>query len=129
MSLTLTLRERPVQPVDCSALTPEALGGRSPAEVAALELPSGNRRLRVDSLFTVAGKPGGDLEIRGATDRLDRIGAGMTQGRISIQGDAGSYLGVGMTGGAIELSGNAGAFAASGMSGGLLQIAGNAGDF
>lgn len=128
-ALRLTLRERPPQRVDLSPLTAASLTGKTLGEVAAIELPSGNRRLRVESLFTLAGKPGPELEIQGSIDQLDRIGAGMTEGRILIHGDAGAYLGIGMTGGRIEVEGSVGAYAGTGMRGGLLQIGGNAGDF
>lgn len=125
----LTLREVPAQRVDCAPLTVDQLLGRSAAEVAALTLGSGNRRLRVDALFTLEGTPGPELEIVGSHARLDRLGAGMTQGRLTIRGTAGDQLGLGMTGGRIEVDGDAGGFAASGMRGGELRIAGNAGEF
>ncbi len=127
--LTLTLRERTAQRLDLSPLTIDLLAGKSLAEIGAIELPSGNRRLRVDRVFTLAGTPGETLAILGSSDQLDRIGAGMTRGRVIIQGDAGSQLGLGMTGGSVEVTGNAGTFAASGMRGGEIRIAGNAGDF
>jgi formylmethanofuran dehydrogenase subunit C len=125
----LKLKERPAQRVDLSPLIPDRLVGKTTAEVGAMELTSGNRRLRVDQLFTVSGDPGPELEIAGGCDLLDRIGAGMTQGRIAVQGDAGAYLGAGMSGGNIEIQGNAAAFAASEMRDGRIRIGGNAGDF
>lgn len=128
-ALTLTLRSRPVQRVDCSALTVDRLSGLNVAEIAALPLPSGNRTIAAGELFAIAGTPGDALEIVGGTDRLDRIGQGMTRGRLLVRGDAGAYLGAGLAGGTIEVEGRAGAFAASGMLGGLLHIRGDAGDF
>ena len=128
-SLRLTLRERTAQRVDLAPLTLDLLAGKSLAEIGAIELASGNRRLRVDRLFTLEGTPGDTIEIRGDASQLDRIGAGMTGGRVVVQGDAGDHLGLGMTGGVIEVSGSVGAFAASGMRGGEIRLAGNAGDF
>jgi len=128
-SLRLTLRETPAQRVDGAPLTVELLLGKSAQEVGAIELPSGNRRLRVDQLFTVEGTPGDQLELVGALDRFDRLGAGMTQGRLLIRGATGEQLGLGMTGGRIELEGDTGGFAASGLRGGEIRISGNAGDF
>jgi formylmethanofuran dehydrogenase subunit C len=127
--LRLTLREPPRQRVDLSPLTPDALAGKSAPEIAAIELPTGNRKVRVDSLFGLSGDPGTTLEFAGSTNFLDHIGAGMTQGRIVVRGDAGAFLGAGMTGGTIEVEGSAGAYAASGTRGGLIQIAKDAGDF
>lgn len=128
-TLCLTLREPPAQRVDLSPLAADRLLGKTPPEIAAIELATGNRRVRVDSLFTVTGDFTSELEIRNATDRLDRIGQGMDHGRVIVRGDAGAYVGAGMRGGSIEVHGNVGAFAASGMSGGTLHVRGDAGDF
>jgi formylmethanofuran dehydrogenase subunit C len=128
-TLCLTLREPPSQRVDLSPLTPDHLAGKAPAQIAAIELASGNRTVRVDSLFTLSGSHAHEIEFRGSCDRLDGIGAGMTQGRIVVQGDAGAYLGARMSGGRIEVRGGVGAWAATGMRGGLIHIAGNAGAF
>jgi formylmethanofuran dehydrogenase subunit C len=128
-ALCLTLREPPARRVDLSPLTPDRLAGKTPAQVAALPLRSGNRTVRVDDLFSVSGTSITEIEIRNACDRLDRIGEGMTHGRILVQGAAGAYLGARMAGGMIEVRGDAGAYAATGMSGGLIRVAGAAGDF
>jgi formylmethanofuran dehydrogenase subunit C len=128
-TLCLTLREPPIQRVDLSPLSIDHLAGKSPQEVAALELVTGNRKVRVDTLFTVSGASAMELEIRNTCDRLDRIGEGMTHGRIIVRGDVGDYLGLGMTGGHIEVEGSAGAHAGTGMTGGMITIRGDAGDF
>ncbi len=98
-ALTFTLRDVPRQRVDCSALTPTRLAGRAPAEIPAIELPCGNRRLRVGELFDLHGEDTSNLVFRNACDRLDRIGEGMFDGAIQVQGDAGAFLGLGMRGG------------------------------
>lgn len=128
-SLVLTLRERPLQRVDLSAVTPDRVAGQARAAIAALTVSSGNQRLRVDKLFALSGAPGDEIVIRAGCDLLDRIGADMTRGRIVVEGDAGAYLGFGMSGGTIEVSGGAGAYAATGMRDGEIRIGGNAGDF
>jgi len=129
MMLTLTLRERPPQRVDMSPLSADQLAGKSAAQVGAIELACGNRKVRVDSLFTVSGNCHSEFEIRNGCDLLDRIGEGMTHGSILVRGDVGAYAGARMKGGHIQVDGNAGAYAATGMSSGLLRILGNAGDF
>ena len=111
-ALRLTLTSRPPARVDLSPLTAQPLAGRSAAEIAAISLVVGNRRVRLDELFRITGTPGEALEIAGGDDRLDRIGAGLAGGRIVVEGDAGAYLGQRMTGGSITVSGHAGAFAA-----------------
>lgn len=128
-ALCLTLREPPAQRVDLSPLAADHLAGKTPAQVAAIELATGNRTVRVDDLFAIAGDFGSELEIRGACEKLDRIGAGMTHGHIVVRGPAGAYVGAGMRGGVIEVHGSVGAYAATGMRGGLLHVTEDAGDF
>lgn len=127
--LTLTLREPPIQRVDLSPLWADQVAGRSPAEFGAIELVTGNRKVRTDQMFAIEGSPGTQIEIIGSTERLDRIGAGMTTGRVIVHGNVGAYLGQDMTGGSIEVTGHTGAFAAAGMRAGRIVIGGNAGDF
>jgi len=128
-TLNLTLRETPAQRVDLSPLTAGHLRGRGLEDVAAIELATGNRKVRLDSLFTVSGTFASELEIHGACDRLDYIGAGMSHGRVVVRGDVGAYLGAGMSGGSIVVRGNVGAYAATGMRGGRIHVYGSAGDF
>jgi formylmethanofuran dehydrogenase subunit C len=128
-ALTLTLKTSLQQRVDCSPLTPDHLAGKSTAEIAAVELHCGNRKLRVDALFDIAGDDTAEIVINNAEEKLDFIGSKMQSGSITVHGDAGSYLGFQMKKGTITLHGNAHAYAASGMAGGLISINGNVGDF
>lgn len=128
-ALTLTLKNAPAQRVDMAPLTPDHLTGKSLAEIGAIELLSGNRKLRVDSLFDIGGDDTSNLVINNANGKLDFIGRGMKEGTITVNGNAGSYLAFQMRKGEITLNGNADAFAASGMAGGLLKVNGNVGDF
>ena len=128
-ALTFTLKERPRQRIDVSALTPDRLLHAKPEQIARIELYSGNRKLKVSDLFEVAGEDPLDIAFASECDKLDRIGAAMSRGRVSVYGNSGAYLGLGMTGGAIFAHGDAGAFAASGMKAGQIKIDGNAGDF
>lgn len=128
-ALTFTLKSSPAQRIDCSPLTPDALAGKTPAEIGAIELQCGNRKLAVSALFDLTGSDSADIVIHQANGRLDYIGAHMKSGRITVYGDAGSYLGFQMKRGELALYGNADAFAASGMAGGNLHVHGNVGDF
>jgi formylmethanofuran dehydrogenase subunit C len=128
-ALTLSLKDTPRQRVDLSPLTPDFLKGKTHAQISAIELVCGNRRLRVGELFDVSGNDASSLIIRNSCCKLDRIGQAMSIGSITIHGDAGAYLACAMKKGAITLHGNAGAYAASGMISGLLRIHGNADDF
>jgi formylmethanofuran dehydrogenase subunit C len=128
-ALTLTLREPPRFRVDCSPLVPDRLAGLSAADIAAIELTSGNARLRAGELFEIGHGDAGDMLIEGDCAKLDCIGAGMGGGRLRVVGDAGDYLGVSMRGGRIELAGSAGSHCACAMSGGTVDVEGSVGDF
>lgn len=128
-ALTLSLKETPRQRVDLSPLTPDLLKEKSPPEIFAIELSSGNRRLRVGELFSLSGDDPSSLVIKNSCDKLDRIGQALNSGSITVHGDAGAYLGFAMKNGAITVHGNVGAYAASAMKNGLLHIHGNADDF
>ena len=128
-ALSLTLKETPRQRVDLSPLTPDLLKGKYPAEISAIELSSGNRKLRVGEIFSLSGDDASSLVIKNSCDKLDRIGQAMNSGSITVYGDGGAYLGFAMKNGAITVHGNVGAYAASGMKNGLLHIRGNADDF
>lgn len=128
-ALTFTLKIQPQQRVDCSPLTPDHLAGKSLADIAAIELQSGNKKIRADVLFTIAGDDTTQIVINNSSPKLDFIGSKMQSGQITVHGDAGSYLGFQMKKGEITVHGNVDAFAASGMAGGSIKINGNVGDF
>jgi formylmethanofuran dehydrogenase subunit C len=123
---TLTLRAAPVLPLDLSPLLPDKLAGMSEAALTGLPLRLGNRQVAVGDLFEV--HPGERLVIVGSNACCDHIGAGMSSGRLTVEGDAGAGIGLGMTGGEIEVTGSAGPLAGAEATGGILRIAGNAGE-
>jgi len=128
MSLVLTLRAQPPVRVDASPLTPELLTALNRGRVAGLPLRCGRGTVEVGELFEIAGYVGdGTLTLAGDLRRLDGIGAGMTRGRLTIDGDSGDRVGAGMRGGELAVAGDVGAYAGCEMAGGLLQISGDAG--
>jgi len=128
-ALTFTLKTQPAQRIDMSPLTPDTLAGKSAAGVAAIELHCGNRRLRTDALFDIAGDDAADIVIQNSCGKLDFIGSHMKSGRITVHGGAGSWLGFQMKKGEIILNGDADAYAAAELAGGMLLVNGNVGDF
>lgn len=128
-ALTFYLRGPPGQHVDCSPLLPDTLAEKTISEIGRIELQTGNRKLRVDELFALSGDDASRLVFRNSDDRLDYIGANMSQGAIEIEGDTGAYLGLGMKSGRISLKGNCGIFAAAELANGTIRIEGNCGDF
>ena len=128
-ALTFTLKHKPGQRVDMSPLVCNLLKDLALADIAALTLQSGKRKLRVDELFTIDGSDTQHIVIKNSDDKLDFICKELEGGCISVAGEAGAYLGMGMKAGEIKVSGNAGLYAACEMKKGYLEISGNAGDF
>lgn len=128
MTLVLTLRERPEQRLDLSALVPHLLAGKSAAEINRIELQTTKVRATVGDAFRLRIGDAGRIRIEGTCDRLDGVGAGMSGGEITAVGDVGVQAGRLMTGGRLILGGDAGHWAASGMKGGEIEIKGSAGD-
>jgi formylmethanofuran dehydrogenase subunit C len=127
--LVLTLRAPPRQRVDLSALTPDKLQGIDAAAIANLPLECGNRSVAAGELFTMTSGDPDDLRLVGDCGKFDRIGAELTRGMITVEGNAGAYLGHAMRGGRIHVQGSAGIGAAQELRGGEIAIDGNAGDF
>lgn len=127
--LTLTLKAPLPAPMDMSPVTPDALAGKTRAQIAALTLQMGNRGVRVDEWFDVEGESDGEILLRGASPRTLRVGAAMSGGRLRVDGSVGMYAGAEMRGGMLDIDGDAGAFAACAMHGGVLRIRGDAGEF
>lgn len=126
--LVLSLRQRPDQRLDLSALVPNRLAGRSVAEIERIDLATSRHRVDVGEVFRVrAGSPE-QIRFEGACERLDLIGHGMTGGEIIVEGDVGAKAGRLMGGGRLVIQGDAGPWAASGMQAGHLEIAGSVGD-
>jgi formylmethanofuran dehydrogenase subunit C len=126
--LTFTLKKGLADRIDASALTPHRLAGLSPDEVKALYLPAGNARVAVGEVFAVRGRDARHLRFAGDTAWLDLLGHEMTEGSITVEGDAGVQAGRRMTGGTLSIGGHAGPWAGSQMAGGRIDIAGGAGD-
>jgi formylmethanofuran dehydrogenase subunit C len=55
VTLTLTLREQPVVPLDAEVLCPDRLAGARREEIEALPVWHGNERTRVGEFFAVSG--------------------------------------------------------------------------
>ena len=88
MTLTLTLREQPVVPLEAETLRPDRLAASSREEIAALPVWHGNERTRVGEFFAVSGA-GDDVRLEGDLSRVKFVGAGMTAGRLTVAGSVG----------------------------------------
>ena len=131
MTLTLTLQEQPDVRLEADVLTPDQLAAAE--DVAALPLWHGNERVRVGDFFAVSGS-GDDVRIEGDLSRMHLVGAGMTSGRLTVDGDVGDWAGAGMRGGTLVVHGSAGKHLGgvrsgerAGMRGGEIVVHGDAG--
>jgi formylmethanofuran dehydrogenase subunit C len=79
-------------------------------------------------LFSVRGERSAVVRVQGNLGNVDALGAGMSGGTISIDGNAGRELGRMMTGGTIAVHGNVGDDAGLAMAGGAVLVWGNAAD-
>jgi formylmethanofuran dehydrogenase subunit C len=127
VTLTLTLRTQPPARIAAGALTPERLRGLDAAKVAAMTVRCGRQRLSLGDLFDVSGTGDEQLWLAGDLRHVDGIGAGMSYGRVLVEGSCGDHLAARMSGGEIAVRGDAGAWAGAELAGGLLRIWGDAG--
>lgn len=129
MSATvLTPLELPSLPLEADVLTPDRVAGRSEREVARLPIQVGNATAELGELFRVQATGAEEIRIAGDVSRVRGIGAGMTRGRIVVEGSVGMHAGARMRGGEMIVAGGAGPWAGAEMAGGLLRIEGDAGD-
>lgn len=128
--VTLTLKREPVASVDCRTLLPEALCAMTVEEIAGLSLNEGHTAKCVSDLFEVEISANENLlRIKQATSALTYLGAGMTNGRLIVDGDVGDYLGYELQNGELIVNGNAQSYAASGQTNGLIHVKGSVGDY
>src|SRR5215216_1641756 len=140
MTLTLTLREQPLVPLEAEVLCPDRLAAASREEIEALPVWHGNERTRVGEFFAVSGG-GDDVRLEGDLSRVKVVGdlgmhagAGMRGGELHVEGDAGDWAGAGMRGGTLVVRGSAGrqlggvySGERAGMRGGEIVVHGDAG--
>jgi formylmethanofuran dehydrogenase subunit C len=96
-----------------------------------LKVWEGNKQRNLGELFKVEESSGEDrsIIISGNVGKVRRVGACMTGGQITINGNAGMHLGEEMKGGKISVNGNVGGWAGSMMRAGEIEVQGNAGDY
>jgi formylmethanofuran dehydrogenase subunit C len=133
--ITARLR-RPLEVrVDLRAVLAGSWGRRTAAEIAGQPVrPRGADSVPLGDLFELAGEPEGRIRFQGDLALADRLGAGLSEGEVIVEGSVGDETGIGMSGGVIDVRGDAGARtggaegdARRGMTGGELLVRGAAG--
>ena len=129
--ITLTPIREFVFPVVAECISPDVFLDKTKKEIGALEVWEGNKQRRISDLFKIEASKAEtpSLTINGNASKIRRIGTGMKNGEIIINGNAGMHLGEKMAGGKITVNGDAGGWAACDMKGGLIEIKGNASDY
>ena len=119
---------------DLSGLLPSGWTTLGAEELARRPVRVDGRAVAAGELFELHGSAAGRLRLEGGLETADRIAAGLTEGVVEVDGDAGDELGLAMAGGAVVVRGNAGARAGGaapearrGMTGGELVVLGNTG--
>lgn len=128
-ALIFTLKQETAQRVDMSPLVCHLLKDKSIAEISAIELQNGKRKIRVDELFEISGSDPQNIVIKNSFAKLDFIGKALQDGRMTVDGETGAYCGIAMKSGELTINGDVGLYAACEMKNGLFTINGNAGDF
>jgi formylmethanofuran dehydrogenase subunit C len=126
---TLTLRAAPPERLDLLNINPLALSRLNQSEAERLEVGTTRTGVRLGDCFTVALDGSDTLTIEGGHERLDRVGASLSEGAIRVIGDVGQRLGEGMAGGSLKVAGHAGPYAGAGATGGTITVEGDAGDY
>lgn len=127
MALELILRAAPEVPLEADVISPDRLAGLSEAEIGKLSLLHGNEKTALGDFFGIAGRADDEVRVAGDLSRVKLLGAGMTRGRIVIEGKAGRHLGAAMTGGEIVVEGDADDWVGPEMTGGRVVVKGDAG--
>ncbi|MFX0205567.1 MAG: formylmethanofuran dehydrogenase subunit C [Candidatus Hodarchaeota archaeon] len=99
-----------------------------------LPVLEGSKRWSLGELFdisgTVASNPAEQkIVFKNSSSLFKGIGKKLSEGKIQVQGDAGSFLGSEMTGGKITVHGNVGQYVGMEMKDGSIEVDGDAGNY
>ncbi|MDD1716343.1 MAG: formylmethanofuran dehydrogenase subunit C [Methanolinea sp.] len=130
-TITLKPYKTPELMLECYNISPDVFAGKTPAEIADLEIREGKTRVKIGDFFDVSGSAGKtaaetDINIAGDCTRVKYIGNKMTAGSITVNGNADMYVGGWMKGGKIHVKGNVHSFCGIAMEGGEILVDGNA---
>lgn len=128
MTLNLELTKTTSIPLELEGITPDAVRELDHAEIERLEIYEGNNQARLGDFFRISGTAGdGELRFIGDLSGVHWIGAKMSSGHITVEGDAGRHVGSEMTGGRIDVHGSASDWVGAEMQAGTIHVRGAAG--
>jgi formylmethanofuran dehydrogenase subunit C len=123
----LTRRESSTSRLVAESICPDRLAGLGQTQVAELPILCEGKEVALGEHFEVDGPGAANITLRGDLSNVERIGQGMTMGRLTVTRVAGSLLGAGMSGGEIVAERDVGERLGAGMSGGHIVVDGSAG--
>ncbi len=128
MPLTLELTTQPEVPLEVEGLTPRIAAEQTSEQLASFPIYHGNRKQTLGEFFSLSGSAA-DLKLRflGELSGVHWLGAGLDEGEVIIEGNAGRHVGSEMTGGRIEVQGDTSDWLGGEMHGGEIFVRGNAG--
>lgn len=129
--IVLTPIKKSQYPIIAQTINPDIFQEKNLKQIKDLPIWIGNKKRKLSYIFKVEKKSESSpsITVDGDVSKVRRIGWGMTQGEILVNGNAGMHLGKKMSGGKIVVNGNAGGWVGSEMKGGLIEIKGDAGDY
>lgn len=128
MPLLLQYQGQATVPLEVEGIRPSEVRDKSLGEIEKLPVFHGNEPAALADFFQVSGDPtDAHMVWSGNLSGVHWIAAGMVEGEVRVEGDAGRHLGSEMTGGTIEVTGNAGDWVGAEIQGGMIHVAGRAG--
>lgn len=128
MALAFTLKQTSPVPLEVEGVTPDALVGKSIAEIEKLDMFHGNVKVPLGEFFSVEGDSSDQVHHwHGELAGVHWLGTKMTSGKIEVHGMIGRHVGSEMRGGEILVHGDAGDWVGGEMHGGLIRVRGSAG--
>ena len=132
--VTLTPKPFPKVPVEAENISPDVFAGKTAKDIRGLNVWAGNRKVKLGELFQVRARPGKisdepHIIIDGDVKSVKQVGAGMSCGKITINGSVGMHLASMMSGGEVIVKGSVSDWAGAEMEGGFLRVMGDAGNF
>ena len=92
MSVTLLqMHTLPEVPLEAEVINPASFASLSQSGVERLNVMHGNVKAKLGDFFKVIGKGGSEIHIEGDASNVKLIGAGMSEGKIIIDGDVGIH--------------------------------------
>lgn len=129
--ITLAPLKKFTFPVQAECISPDIFQGKNTTEITKLPIYEGNKLKILKDIFRVEedNVDSPSIIINGDVGEVRRIGQGMKNGEIVINGNVGMHLGEKMAGGKITVNGDAGQWTGGAMKNGLIEVHGNASDY